>query len=164
MGRSPAVSSGAGGDPGALVDAPAAACGCERAGAPTGAAYVIVEAAGPRLRMIRWSPSRTSTVLRSLAAMSLTICSSSRTFIGPPAPSPGGDPGRAARSPAPPLRFFFSLNVATLEGPVEVGQKLASGVGDEHVVLDAHAALARQVDARLDGDDHAGAELLLAAG
>src|SRR4051794_10185332 len=114
--------------------------------------------------MMRWSPSRTSTVLRSLAAMSLTICSSSRTFIGPPAPSPGGEPGRAARSPPPPLRFFFSLNVATLEGPVEVGQKLASGVGDEHVVLDAHAALARQVDARLDGDNHAGAEFLLAAG
>src|SRR6185436_4832567 len=75
----------------------------------------------------------------------------------------GGVPGPAARLPPPPLRFFFSLNVATLEGPVEVGQKLAAGAGDEHVVLDAHAALAREVDARLDGDDHAGAKLLLAA-
>src|SRR5688572_8989873 len=118
--------------------------------------------------MTRWSPSRTSTVLRSLAAISLTICSRRRTFIGPP---PAG--ADAASAPPPPgagaaplrwFRFFFSLNVAALEGPVEVGQQLAAGVGDEHVVLDAHAALAREVDAGLDRDDHAGAELFLAAG
>src|SRR4051794_2450612 len=127
-------------------------------------------ATAPRLRMTRLSPSRRSTVLRSLTAISLTICSRSRTSIGlsdaggPPPPPPPVEP--PASAPPPPLRrcFRFSLNVAALEGPVEVGQHLAAGVGDEHVVLDAHASLAGEVDAGLHGNDHPRPQLLLAAG
>src|SRR4051812_24842824 len=126
-------------------------------------------AAAPRLRMTRLSPSRTSTVLRSLAAISLTICSRSRTSIGlsdaggPPPPPPPAEPPASA---PPPLRrcFRFSLNVAALEGPVEVGQHLAAGVGDQHVVLDAYAAFAGEVDARFHRNDHPRPQLLLAAG
>src|SRR3954454_20950614 len=57
-----------------------------------------------------------------------------------------------------------SLQVAPLEGPVERGEHLAAAVGDEHVVLDADAALAGQVDPRLDRDDHPRPQFLFAAG
>src|SRR4051794_32628636 len=56
------------------------------------------------------------------------------------------------------------LNVATLEGLVERRQDLAPAVGDEDVVLDAHAALAGEVDPGLHRYDHPRAELFLAAG
>src|SRR5688500_15112952 len=165
MGTNPADSSvvAAGAAPPAP---PAAACGCDGGACPTGAciagAYANVGAAAPRLTMTRLSPSRTSTVLRSLAAMSFTICSSSRSFIG----LPDADDGSASPSlgGGPAFRFFFSLNVTAFEAPVEVGQQLAAGVGDEHVVLDADAALAGEVNAGFDGDDHARPQLLLAAG
>src|SRR6185437_13004639 len=112
----------------------------------------------PRLRMTRRSPSRTSTVLRSCAAISETICSSSATSMGllDGGPLRGGLAGF--------WDFRFSLNVATLEAPVEAGEDLASGVSNEHVVLDADAAFARQVDSGFDGDDQSGAKLLFAAG
>src|SRR4029453_18329873 len=102
--------------------------------------------------MTRLSPSRTSTVLRSLAAMSLTICSRSRTSMGL---LEGGGPAGVSPGASAFGRFRLSLNVAALEGPVEVGQRLAAGVGNEDIVLDADAPFAGEVDTGLDGDDHA---------
>ena len=44
-----------------------------------------------------------------------------------------------------------------------VGQEAGAGLGDQHLVLDAHAeAAVGQVDAGYDGQDHAGLERLLA--
>src|SRR5437763_11506173 len=57
----------------------------DSAGAGPGALYVTGAAliyAAPRFSTTRWSPSRRSTVFRSLAAISLTICSSRTPFIG----------------------------------------------------------------------------------
>src|SRR5437868_6685798 len=107
--------------------------------------------------MIRLSPSRTSTVFKSLSRISRVSCSSRFTLIGLVAP---------ALTAAPDARLLLSLvlrllNGAALKGLVERREDLAPRVGDQHVVLDAHAALAGQVDARLDGDHHARAELFL---
>src|SRR5688572_4696100 len=60
----------------------------------------------------------------------------------------------------PPSSLF---KVTSLEGPVEGRQHLAPGVRDHHVVLDPHAALARDIDPRLDRHDHARPKLFLAA-
>ena len=70
-----------------VVDDPAAVgvCGAFGVGACAGGMIMVVGAsmlAAPRLRMTRLSPSRTSTVLRSCAAISLTRRSSSPTSIG----------------------------------------------------------------------------------
>src|SRR5579859_635776 len=108
--------------------------------------------------MTRRSPSRTSTVLRSAEAINSTIWASRLTSIGLPVGAVDGVAG---------LGFFFgfcfSLNVATLKAPVERGKDLGAGVGNEDVVLDPHASFAGQVDARLDGYDHARAEFFFAA-
>src|ERR1043165_660502 len=60
--------------------------------------------------------------------------------------------------------FFFLFNVATLEGFLQRREDLAPAVGDQHVVLDADAALAREVDPRLDRHDHPGPQLFFGAG
>src|SRR3954469_5725500 len=81
----------ASGSTGAAAEEPAApADGCD-AGAPVAnwgepdiigpAAYWTTSA--PRLSTTRLSPSRRSTVFRSLALINCTICSSSPTSIGP---------------------------------------------------------------------------------
>src|SRR5687768_11577757 len=119
--------------------------------------------------MTRLSPSRTSTVFRSFAAISLTICSSRPTSIGLSDERPDRLLDPAAPLDAPPLPPFrfpvrFSLNVAALETAVEARQHLAPGVGDQHVVLDPHAPFAGQVDPRLDGHDHSRPQLFVAAG
>src|SRR5260370_42167830 len=105
--------------------------------------------AAPRFRTMRWPPSRRSTVFKSFAAINATSCCSRPTSIGPRA-----SPGAAAS-----FNFFFadffSLNVASFEGLIQRREHLAPGVRDEHIILDAHAPFARQIDARLDGDDHA---------
>src|SRR5687768_3902026 len=115
--------------------------------------------------MTRLSPSRTSTVFRSFAAISLTMRSSSETSIGllDDADDDADDDALFFAADFPPFRDFL-FNVATLEGPVERGEHFAPAVGDQHVVFDPHAALARQVNARLDGDDHPGPQFFLAAG
>src|SRR5436190_10754385 len=97
----------------------------------------------PRLRMTRLSPSRTSTVFRSFAVIMRTMRSSRLTSIGP-----SMDALLAARE----LFRGFLLNVAALEGFIERGEDFAAAVGDQDVVLDADAALAGEIDARLDGD------------
>src|SRR5687768_2534924 len=109
--------------------------------------------------MTRLSPSRTSTVFRSFAAISLTMRSSSDTSIG----LPGVGVELCFPSAFPPFRDRL-FNVATLEGLVERGEHLAPAVGDQHVVLDPYAALAGQVNPRLHRDDHPRAELFLAPG
>src|SRR6185503_5512439 len=102
----------------------------------------------PRLRMTRRSPSRTSTVFRSFAAMSLTICSRRLTSIGLPVATVSGVELFT-------LRFgFFSNNVTALRGPVQRRQDFASGVRDQHIIFDAYAAFAGEVDSRLHRDDH----------
>src|SRR4051794_14307565 len=109
--------------------------------------------------MIRLSPSRTSTVFRSLSRISRVSCSSRFTLIGLLAGAP------ESREVFLLLSLILRLlNGAALKGLVERRQHLAAGVGDQHVVLDADAALAGQVDARLDRDDHPGPQLFLAAG
>src|SRR5882724_12782468 len=101
---------------------PDAADGGADDGAPGGGAYENAGAATgspPRLRVIRLSPSLSSTVLRLFCVMSLTSCSSRRTSIGPELASEEAD------APAGGLPFFFLvsflLNVASLKTPIEVG-------------------------------------------
>src|SRR5687767_10225023 len=117
----------------------------------------------PRLRMTRLSPSRTSTVFRSFAAISLTIRSSSETSMGLLLDAADDDAELFLPADFPPF-FDFLFNVATLEGLVERGEHLAPAVGDQHVVLDSHAALAGQVNPRLHRHDHPRAELFFAPG
>src|SRR5436190_19204011 len=117
----------------------------------------------PRLRITRRSPSRTSMTFRSLLVINWISFCSRPTSIGLDA---GADDDVAFPPLDPlllPFGFFSSFKVAALEGLIEARKHLAAGVGDQDVVLDADAALAGQVDARLDGDDHARAELFLAA-
>src|SRR6187551_3226313 len=103
-------------------------------------------ATAPRLRITRLSPSRTSTVLRSFVLIRRTRRSSSVTSIG-----------LSLEFLLVVLRmlFGFLLNVAPFECFIERRKNFAAGVGDEHVVLDADAAFAGEVDAGFDGDDHA---------
>jgi hypothetical protein len=81
---------------------------------------MTVGATAPRLRITRLSPSRTSTVFKSLADISWMICSMSVTSIGPVARVVTDD---ALVAPLE-LDFDFGLagrllNVATLKGTVE---------------------------------------------
>jgi hypothetical protein len=83
--------------------------------------------------------------LRSFAAISLTIRSSSETSSGCccsiGAEDDDVDDELFVAADFRPFRLFL-FNVATLEGLVERREHFAPAVGDEHVVLDAHAALA----------------------
>ena len=54
---------------------------------------------------------------------------------------------------------LIALHSSYREAACRVGQQLASGVGDEDVVLDPDAAEAGNVRARLDGEDHPGGKL-----
>src|SRR5687767_1975873 len=61
------------------------------------------------------------------------------------------------------LSLRMSIMIGFSErGPLQVpghgGELACAGVGDEVVVLEADAADAGQIDAGLDGDDHAGLE------
>src|SRR5665213_2838935 len=107
---------------------------------------------------MRWSPSVSSTVLRPLSAISLTNCSKSPRSIGPDLEMDGAP----ALAPGP---FFllvrFSLNVAALEAPVQVRKHLVTGVGNQHVILDADAAFAGQINSRLDCNDHSRPQFFL---
>ncbi len=60
-------------------------------------------------------------------------------------------------APCWPYRFP-RLQPHGFDVPGQAGQPAGAGAGDQQVVLDPHAADARQVDARLGRHDHAGAE------
>src|SRR5438034_5865520 len=75
-------------------------------------------------------------------------------------PSPCGFAGRffaglAAMLASPSLLHFENAGLKILRN---VGQHFAPVGGDEDVVFDADAAYAGQIDAWLDGEDHAGRE------
>src|SRR5206468_3998478 len=94
------------------------------AGACCGAEVICTgPATAPRLRITRFSPSRTSTVFKSADAISSTILDSRATSIGLPAGADGAADGAPGLGRF--LLFCFSLNVATLEAPVEGGKHLA---------------------------------------
>src|SRR5688500_6144132 len=135
----------------------------------------------PRFRMTRRSPSRTSTVFRSFADINFTIRSSNPTSIGLSEDLPDARPlelvlgdflfARLAKVVVLSRKSAFgkrqraiaSLDVAAFERLVQRREHFAAAVGDQHVVLDADASFAGDVDARLDGDDHARAELFVTA-
>src|SRR5690348_13179546 len=136
----------------------------------------------PRFRMTRLSPSRTSMVFRSLSRISRVICSRRFRSIGLApvlALAPALPLSRAAFFPEDFLAKWDSsslvslhpssvgaslLDVAGLKLAVERREDLAAGMRDEHVVFDAHATFAGEVDPGLDGNDHPRPQLFVAAG
>src|SRR5579862_4339961 len=90
----------------------------------------------PRRRTTRRSPSRSSTMFRSLACINLTMRSRRLMSMGPVEPEDFFDP--AVDPPLPPFFFvvFFSLKMAILEFLIQRREDFTAAVGDEHIVFD----------------------------
>src|SRR5689334_12864074 len=134
-------------------------------GACTGAAGGGGAVAPRRRRRILAGPSPRSIAVRSYRCISRTSCRIVRTS--------GFSVGSAGSSGMPGLRITISnwkfqisdagwriaaVQAGDAQSPGQARQDLGALGGHEDIVLDPDATTAGQVDAGLDGDDHAGPE------
>src|SRR5260221_14341203 len=103
--------------------------------------------AAPRFNTTRLSPSRKSTVFRSLAAITLTICWRKSTSIGPRETS-GEDFSAGFFGDF--FRLDLSFKMAALKSLVQAGIHFAGGVRNQHVILGSDTAYTGNVNSDLN--------------